>query len=114
MSRACWRLGNEWMHEEWALGTLQLLATLRGLCWGMSELGHDVTATCNTNTKNKMKLKLYRKKVSHLEKEQENWTLGCGERTLLTIDHYQGAVKIEWGSYSKAAKRKQNKSKTCQ
>lgn len=64
----------------------------------MSELGHDVTATCNTNTKSKMKLKLYRKekkKRSHLEKRPGELTLGCSEPILLTIDHYQGAVKIE-------------------
>lgn len=83
------------MRGEWALGTLQLLAILQGLCRGMSESGHDVTATCNTNTKRKMKLKSYRtKSISSRERagELDSGLLGTH---LLTIDYYQGAVKIE-------------------
>ena len=35
------------------------------------------------------------KEVSLLEKDRGNWTPGCWEPVLLTIYHYQCAVKIE-------------------
>lgn len=70
---------------------LQLQATLQ------TELGHDVTATCNMNTKRKKETATVQKikEVSLLEKDRGNWTLGCWEPVLLTIYHYQCAVKIE-------------------
>lgn len=72
----------------------RLLCILR---WGMKELGHDVTATCNINTKSKKETTTVQKikRVSLLEKDRGNWTPGCWEPVLLTIYHYQCAVKIE-------------------
>lgn len=65
-------------------------------CW-MRELGHDVTATCNINTKRKKETETVQKikEVSLLEKDRGNWTPGYWEPVLLTIYHYQCAVKIE-------------------
>lgn len=107
--RQCQKLARSWGRGVDRGRPALRFSSSRLFCRLLGEgVGAWFTATCNINTTRKKETETVQKiRVSSRER-QGDWTPGCWEPVLLTIDHYQCAVKIEWGPYSKAAKRKIN------